>query len=127
MENKLKDAEKAVVDARNADRFKRGLRSRYFSVEGGLRMAALKVCSNSPAYSLGVALRIDVHRRTVIRKEKMLRAARIAAFRSWICKSYNDILEPVPLRGLRMALIRVRCDASRINLYRKSKLNVTEV
>ena len=122
LKHQLKDAKEAAANSS----MKRGRKQRYLSARGGLELAARRVVSNSGAYALGLAAGLDVHGTTIARYELQLRSARIASFRRWQKQSYQE-LDTQRGNGLSVVLNRLRFDASRINLYKKSKLNATEI
>ena len=104
------------------------------SVSGGLQIAARRTISNCGAYTIGLACGTDVHKKTIVKYEVKLREARIASFRAWQRANYAMLADPgdggddgQTSRGLRFVLNRLRFDASRINLYKRCKLNVSEV
>ena len=59
--------------------------------------------------------------------ELQLRAARVASFRNWVSQGYEELVQDTPLQGLRVVVNVFRADATKISMYKKSKLNVFEV
>jgi len=116
------------LQSSGAGRFKRGAKGRYCTTEGGLQLAARRCISNCAAYTLGLANGIDVHGSTIRRYEVRLREARIASFRKWQAENYEALNSTGGHEtGWKLAFHRLRFDASRANLYKKSKLNVSEI
>ena len=74
--------------------------------------------------SLGVSLREDVDRRTILRYEVLLRCCQLAAFRAFLASGFSSVLA---LRGYSVAYVGLRADATNAKIWQESKLIVTEV
>ena len=114
--------------------WKRGRAARYFSVRGGMTLAMKRNLSRGSASSLGIALSLDVSRRTVRDWELRLRAARLASIRSFHHAmaermKRNLVLAPAPGQepGLALACHMLRADATNAAVWQKCKLHVLEV
>ena len=106
---------------------KKGKANRYFSLRGGMWLAAKRCMSNTSSYSLGLVLSTDMSGQTVRKWERRLRAAMIVSLRRWMHKCYQLLCSPFKMGGLRIAFHRIRADATNTMLWQKAKLHVLEL
>ena len=105
---------------------RRGKALRYFSDRGGLMLGARRAVSGMSAESFGLVTQSDVDGRTVRKWEVRLRAATIASFRKWQKDCYSDCNSPIYSKGLKVAMHRLRADATNAAIWKKKKLHVSE-
>ena len=106
--------------------FKRGPKNRYFSMQGGMMLAARKIISRTGSEGVGLLLGIDTTALTTRVWQVKLRAALVASFRKWSARRYDILDKDSGREGLRVVFQKVRADATNW-LVRGKKVHVTEV
>ena len=90
-------------------------------------LGARRTLSHASAFSVGMALGMDIHHTTLTHWEQKLRNACILYYQVWHRDRLREAsIKPANAAGLGIRMCSIRADATNANIWNKCKLHVVE-